>query len=131
VKTLWNDHGQDVGDRLLQFHPGPVIQVPAIFPQFGWTSYTIHDIQAICQDVMNYVQCIPPPRIPGRRPVAPQLVVDNNGDLTCIKLVLDDIPNPPGIVYARTCFPVRVKGRAFATQLDLLIPGISIPGNIC
>jgi hypothetical protein len=82
VKTLWNDHGQDVGDRLLQFHPGPVIQVPAIFPQFGWTSYTIHDIQAICQDVMNDEMCMPPPRIPHRRPVAPQRVVDNNGHLT-------------------------------------------------
>jgi hypothetical protein len=66
VKTLWNDDGPDVGAHFLNYLNNDVTQVPQIFPQKGWSSYTIQDIQAICQSEMTRVQCTPVPLLPGQ-----------------------------------------------------------------
>ena len=84
-------------------------------------------------------QCLPPPRIPGRRAPAARRVVQNqvgtNTWLSCIALVLDNAPSPPlpaGTVFARTCYPVQVTGRANGTSpLDPLDPAVFNPGDVC
>lgn len=142
---MWNDYGQDLGQALLNHVASGIttsVPVPADFQPIGWNYYNfavgvIPQIQAMCEEAMNIVQCLPLPPGPPR-PAPAQVVVNNGlGGLMCMALVLNASP-PPVTVFGRTCFPVQVNGpgpgppgRVLRNPLEPLDPMIFTPGDPC
>ncbi|KAF8240454.1 hypothetical protein L208DRAFT_1384543 [Tricholoma matsutake] len=97
VKTLWNDGGANLGERLAQLG----VTLPTGFPQQGWTSYQLisfpnSEVERQCKRSLEALQC--------RSNATGSYVVPAFVDTTnlCVRVAM-------GQNYWATCFPNGVN----------------------
>ena len=97
IKTLWNDGGANLGQRLQQLG----VNLPTGFPLLGWTSYQLisfpnSEVERQCKRSLEALQCVP--NTAGSF-VVPSVVNTNN---LCVRVAM--VQN-----NWATCFPFGIN----------------------